>query len=106
MSITRTRWRDVPGRVLILIACALLGLTGPALTGCVVSKRVLIYGDSITWESQRQLRARGLEVKAFGGTAICDWLADMRRQAATKTVQTVYLEFVGNYFTPCVRNRA
>jgi hypothetical protein len=84
----------------------LFALVTTVAAGCATSqKRSLIYGDSITYEAQQQLKARGLEVHAFGGTAICDWLADMRRQAATRTVGTVYLEFVGNYFTPCVRTR-
>lgn len=64
-----------------------------------------MYGDSITGESSRQLTGHGIEVHSFGGTAICDWLADMRRQAASGTVRKVYLEFVGNYFTTCVTSR-
>ena len=94
------RWLAVVG--------TLLGLLAPMLaTGCSAKpQRLLMYGDSIALESQRQLQARGVEVRAFGGTAICDWLDDMRRTAATGTVTTVYLEFVGNRFTPCVSTRS
>ena len=64
-----------------------------------------MYGDSIAWESGRQLAAHGIEVHSYGGTAICDWLADMRHEAATGTVAKVYLEFVGNHFTTCATTR-
>jgi hypothetical protein len=97
-----------PLRRWLAVAGTLLGLLVPMLAaGCTAKpQRLLIYGDSIAQESQRQLQSRGLEVRAFGGTALCDWLPDMRRTAATRTVTTVYLEFVGNHFTPCASSRS
>lgn len=94
------RWLAVTG--------TLLGLLAPLLvSGCTAKpQRLLMYGDSIALEAEQQLQARGVEVRAFGGTALCDWLGDMRRTAATGTVTTVYLEFVGNRFTPCASSRS
>ncbi len=93
------RWLTVAGTLLALLVPLLAA-------GCTAKpQRLLMYGDSIALESQRQLQAHGVEVRAFGGTAICDWLGDMRRTAATGTVTTVYLEFVGNRFTPCSISR-
>jgi hypothetical protein len=94
------RWLTVAGTLLALLVPLLA-------SGCTAKPpRLLMYGDSIALESQRQLQAHGVEVRAFGGTAICDWLDDMRRTAATGTVTTVYLEFVGNRFTPCASTRS
>lgn len=88
---------------------ALLAVVASVLAACspppAPAGRSLLYGDSIAFESQAQLKAQGIQVKSFGGVAICDWLPDMRREAATRTVRRVYLEFVGNYFTSCVRGR-
>jgi hypothetical protein len=64
-----------------------------------------MYGDSITWEAQKQLTSHSIEVHSYGGTAICDWFSDMQQQAATGTVKKVYLEFVGNNFTSCITSR-
>src|ERR1700710_2034602 len=98
-------WRRcwLPARSVALLAG--LALLASILTACgPPPKRTLIFGDSLAFEAQIPLRAHGIEVNAFGGTAICDWLPEMRRQTATKTVGTVYLEFVGNYFTACVKS--
>src|SRR5215218_5914851 len=83
----------------LAVLTALLGIVVSVLAACSPHAvgsgegRTLMYGDSIAFETKAQLDARGIEVKAFGGVAICDWLPDMRREAATRTVRRVYLEF-------------
>ncbi len=104
----RSTWRCTAGLSRTCggwLLAALLVCAG-AVTACTPAPtRVLMFGDSITMESQHQLSAHGIEVHAFGGTAICDWLAAMRTQAATGSVRKVYLEFVGNRFTACITSR-
>ena len=50
---------------------------------------VILYGDSLAWEAQDSFRAalaaRGISdvtTETFGGTAICDWLPQMRHDRA------------------------
>lgn len=40
---------------------------------------------------------------AFPGTAICDWLPQLRTQLANEHPKTVVLAFAGNNLTPCMR---
>jgi hypothetical protein len=73
-------------------------------------RRVILYGDSLGWESQAffaaALARAGLTevtTRTFGGTAICDWTAQMRLDAATLRPDAVVVEFSGNALTPCMR---
>jgi hypothetical protein len=73
-------------------------------------RRAILYGDSLGWESQAFFvaalaRAGITEVttRTFGGTAICDWIAPMRLDAATLRPDAVVVEFIGNALTPCMR---
>jgi hypothetical protein len=73
-------------------------------------RRVILYGDSLGWESQaffvaELARAAFTEVttRTFGGTAICDWIGQMRLDAATLRPDAVVVEFSGNALTPCMR---
>jgi hypothetical protein len=75
--------------------------------------RVLLYGDSLAWESravfERELVGRGAAavlVQSYGGTAICDWLDDMRTTAVEFRPTVVVLSFSGNNTTPCMTDPA
>jgi hypothetical protein len=70
---------------------------------------VVLYGDSLAWEAEEYfrdalLRAGVADVwtRTHGGTAICDYLDQMRRDAAELTPTVVVVEFSGNAFTPCM----
>jgi hypothetical protein len=71
---------------------------------------VVLYGDSLAWESQANfsftLTAAGAEVHArtFGGTAICDFLDTMRKDAFELRPDAVVVEFSGNAMSPCMRD--
>jgi hypothetical protein len=69
---------------------------------------VLVYGDSLTWESQRYLPgiAAAIGVQAtqhsFVGTAICDWLPDMFVRVPHERPTVLVVAFYGNSWTPCM----
>jgi hypothetical protein len=74
---------------------------------------VILYGDSLAWEAEASFvtafaGARGAQVltRTWGGTAICDYLDWMRRDAATLAPGAVVLEFSGNVLTPCMADAA
>jgi hypothetical protein len=67
---------------------------------------VILYGDSLAWEAQdhfrRALRTAGIRevsTETFGGTAICDWLSQMRRDAVVIHPRVVVVEFSGNPYS-------
>jgi hypothetical protein len=75
------------------------------------ARRVVLYGDSLAWQSQgfftAALAGAGITqvtTRTFGGTAICDWFSDMRADAATIHPDAVVVEFSGNALTPCMRS--
>jgi hypothetical protein len=70
---------------------------------------VVFYGDSLGWESESQLRdallgagVADVRTRTFGGTAICDWFDEMRKDAAELRPTVVVVEFSGNALTPCM----
>jgi hypothetical protein len=74
------------------------------------SVKVVLYGDSLAWEAQDSFRgalaARGISdvtTHTLGGTAICDWLPQMRHDRAALNPDVVVVEFSGNALTPCMR---
>jgi hypothetical protein len=73
-------------------------------------RRVVLYGDSLADQSQRffvaKLARAGITqvtTHTFGGTAICDWLGQMRADAKAIHPDGVVVEFSGNALTPCMR---
>jgi hypothetical protein len=74
--------------------------------------RVALYGDSLAFEAQEPFvqavsaadPAASVRVHVFGGTAICDWLDQMRTDAATWQPQAVVVEFSGNVLTTCMHD--
>jgi hypothetical protein len=67
--------------------------------------RAILYGDSLAFEAQSffasTLAASGrgtVLVRAYGGTAICNWFDTMAQDAATFRPNAVVLDFTGNSF--------
>ena len=74
---------------------------------------VVLYGDSLAWEARHAFKGAfadrsGVQVveRTFGGTAICDWLDEMAADVTALKPGIVIIEFVGNSFTPCMRDAA
>jgi acetyl esterase/lipase len=88
-------------------------VTGLATSGRVdaASRPVVLYGDSLASEAQTHfemaLASKGItdvHTRTFGGTALCDWLDEMRVDAVELRPSVAVLEFSGNAFTPCMRD--
>jgi hypothetical protein len=74
------------------------------------STQIALFGDSLAWEAQpyydELARAAGDVAHTYdshGGTAICDWLTQMREVQAKYHPTAVQLEFSGNNLTPCMK---
>ena len=72
---------------------------------------VVLSGDSLGFESQTYFRdalvdagITDVHTKTFGGTALCDWIDDMRADAEDLRPTSVVIEFSGNAFTPCMHD--
>jgi hypothetical protein len=70
---------------------------------------VVLYGDSLAWEARHAFALAfadradvRVEMRTFGGTAICDWFDAMADDAVDLVPGMVVLEFSGNSFTPCM----
>ena len=86
----------------------------PSARGAVGSSqypaRVAVFGDSLAKQAEpyflRLMAAADTSnttsYSAHGGTAICDWLARMRKMRATAHYDAVVLEFSGNALTACM----
>jgi hypothetical protein len=64
---------------------------------------VLIYGDSLIEQASPYLRSTD-QIRAFGGTALCDWVDNMARAASVEQPSALVVEFVGNNVTPCMQS--
>jgi hypothetical protein len=64
---------------------------------------VLVYGDSLIEQASPYLRSTD-QVRAFGGTALCDWVDKMARAATVEQPSMMVVEFVGNDLTPCMQS--
>jgi hypothetical protein len=62
---------------------------------------VLMYGDSLLEEASPYVRSSD-EIRAFGGTALCDWIDGMAAASVTEQPSVMVVEFVGNNVTPCM----
>jgi hypothetical protein len=72
---------------------------------------VILYGDSLADEAVDSFIAAfaaqpGVQVitRTAGGTAICDFLGDMRKDAAMLAPGAVVIEFSGNALTNCMKS--
>src|SRR4030081_3513638 len=99
-------------RPLIAIVAVIAVLGTAAVVSAVASptRRVILYGDSLAFESRdffslAMQSGTDVEVvdRTFGGTAICDRLDQMRRDLHDLQPTAVVLEFVGNNVTNCMR---
>lgn len=98
-----------PRRTLATIVVALTALVGAV--GCEPNRPLLIvYGDSLVWESGREIRqwagARGYDTvtrQRFGG-APCSLYDEMRADRRRLHPEAVILSFAGNtrYLEPCI----
>ena len=64
---------------------------------------VLIYGDSLIEQASPYLQSTD-QIRAFGGTALCDWVDKMARAASVEQPTALVVEFVGNNVTPCMQS--
>ena len=94
--------RQRPGPATVQASVAVLG---PRLA----TKLVILYGDSLAWEARVpfsvSLALGGVNqvlTRTFGGTAICDWLPQMRADEAQLRPDAVVIEFSGNALTSCM----
>jgi hypothetical protein len=93
--------------IALVVASASPGRAAPTEAGS--RPRVVLFGDSMLSESsaavRQSLRALkpgwDVEVRAFPGTGICNWLDEMQATDA----QAVALLFTGVVFTDCILNR-
>ena len=106
------RWRATVTCVALLLVAAAVPLaffessTGHANRG---QDRVVIFGDSLAYQAEpyfNLLVQSGGKVAVsdytYGGTAVCDWLPEMRAVAGSVRPQVAVLEFAGNTFTSCM----
>jgi hypothetical protein len=62
---------------------------------------VLMYGDSLLEEASPYVRSTD-QVRAFGGTALCDWVDNIAKASVLEQPSVMVIEFVGNNVTPCM----
>ncbi len=93
----------------VLAACAWLATSSSSSTPAPRSSSpsrargpVLVYGDSLIEQASPYLRSTDV-VRAYGGTALCDWVDNMARAASTEQPSVMVVEFVGNDLTPCMQ---
>lgn len=91
----------------VLSVFAALAIAG-TLTACVPPPVIMVFGDSLVTESDGGIRllfgdAYDVRVSAFGGSALCDFAAQIVEEARTVRPRMVVLAFSGNAFTPCMR---
>ncbi len=77
-----------------------------------LAPKILVYGDSLIAEAQFRIESSihfadptaEVTLRSFGGTALCDWLPQMRSDAVLRP-DVVVIEFAGNAMTPCMLAR-
>jgi hypothetical protein len=85
----------------LFAACAPLG--GPSGPSAGAGGAVVVWGDSLIEEARKYLD-KDHEVRAYGGLALCDWLADIEKIASSDPPATAVLQFAGNS-RPCIGTR-
>ena len=81
----------------------------PTSGGPAIERPVVVFGDSVLWQADANMRfafasasKRPATVRAFGGTALCDWVQGVRDALAAKPKPAaIALSFTGNHVTPC-----
>jgi hypothetical protein len=95
------------GVAVLVVAC--LGWCAPAAQAATAKKPVvLVYGDSLVWESKKYINA-GIDSKvwtrhvlAVPATAPCDWLQRLPGDVAKYHPVEITLATEGNSATPCM----
>jgi hypothetical protein len=70
--------------------------------------RIIVYGDSLVSEAGSDFVSlagdygAAAQVRTYGGTATCDWLATMAADAQAWQPTAVVIAFSGNAFSPCM----
>jgi hypothetical protein len=85
----------------LLVVLALFGAFPSRAGAAKAPKVVVIYGDSLVWESMGQARthfpaAYQVVDRSVPGTAVCDWLPQLRTDLATLHPAVVVLATAGN----------
>ena len=94
-----------------VVTRASVPLAATRAAASTVLPTVILYGDSLAFESQTHFRdallragITDVHTKTFGGTALCDWIDDMRADALSLKPTVVIIEFSGNALTPCMHD--
>jgi hypothetical protein len=94
------------------VAVAVVALVGHSASHTSGGRRVVLWGDSMAWEAQDDFAAgvtaaggTSLRLHTYGGTAPCDWLADIRKQSRSWHPAVAVLAFSGNTGTECMKGR-
>ncbi len=92
----------------VAVAVVVLG-SAMGLASCDSAKpNVVLYGDSLSAESVSYFRWAGnasgkaVITTRVVASAVCDWFAQMRADAARLRPEAVVLEFTGDTITPCM----
>ena len=90
----------------LILSCIVPGLIAAGITGCQAPPTpapVIVYGDSLTVQSETAATAihpkEDVIWRAENGTALCDWVTQAKKDAATLHPQRIVLAFVGNSAT-------
>lgn len=83
-------------------------IAGLGLTACTPKPVVIIYGDSLIWESQGDIAwlmgdAYDTRIESMGGTALCDYTDRILSDARSIRPAAVVVAFSGNALTPCMQ---
>ena len=96
------------GMVIALAAYVWFVATPSSTPGKTASARsrahgpVIMYGDSLLVQATPYLRSTD-QVRAYGGTALCDWVDKIAKASSVEQPSVLVLEFVGNDLTPCMQ---
>jgi hypothetical protein len=107
------RSRNLPvGWIFVVLLVLLVVFLGHRAQPPGTARRVALWGDSLAWEAQgpftQALAAAGdtsVITHTYGGTAPCDWLDDIHRQASSWHPAVAVLSFSGNEGTGCMKGR-
>jgi hypothetical protein len=107
-----SRVRALVASIVVVVAVGSVLLIPAAPAGTQAPRRVLVYGDSLTWEAvagiehaiEGQLPGWEAVVRTFPGLATCDELPQMRADG-NMNAGVVVLEFVAVPFGPCMAGK-
>jgi hypothetical protein len=112
--------RLTSGLIALALVLVLIGVgvasdrakAGAAATGQPPT-RVSLFGDSLAYQSRAAFATRmadaapgDLHVATYPTTAPCDFRGQIATDLVRRRPQVIVLEFSGNSFTPCMRDRA